>query len=177
MHARKSCPWCLPFLATSSAGGKPLWDRIVSLLVLGLSYAVAEAVHVAMVIGQPLFVRRIGQEAERAVEKGQPAGIRLQLSEPAVSDLRQFPVDVFQTGSGTSSNINLTKSSYTWRVSVPAAPSIRTILSTWGRAATTSFPPPSASAPVSPCKKGMIRMSSATSGSGRGNQRIFRSQL
>jgi len=33
----------------------PLWGRIVSMLVLGLFYAVAEAVHVAMVIGQPPF--------------------------------------------------------------------------------------------------------------------------
>ncbi len=38
-----------------SPAGNPIWARIISMLVLGIAYAVAETVLVALVIGQVLF--------------------------------------------------------------------------------------------------------------------------
>lgn len=58
--------------SNTSPTDNPVWSRIVSMLVLGFAYAVAEAVLIAIVIGQVLFgifsrrqnepLKRMGQQ-------------------------------------------------------------------------------------------------------------------
>ncbi len=89
----------------SSAGGKPLWGRIVSMLVLGLSYAVAEAVIVAMVIGQLLFLifgkkqneplKRVGQQVSAYI-------YQILLFLTFNSEHRPFPYQGWGEDGGTS---------------------------------------------------------------------------
>jgi fumarate hydratase class II len=71
--------------------------------------------------------------------------------------MQHFPVDVFQTGSGTSSNMNANEVIATLASRLLGEPVNPTITSTAARAATTSSRPPSTSAPPWPCTNNCCR--------------------
>ena len=73
--------------------------------------------------------------AAGADREGDPAAPRAR-SRPGKHD-EQFPIDVFQTGSGTSSNMNANEVIANLATKRCGSPCIRTITSTWARAATT----------------------------------------
>ena len=108
----------------------------------------------------PAFIRAVALIKQCAAEVNAKLGVL----EPAIAEaigraaeeivaghhLEQFPVDVFQTGSGTSTNMNANEVIATLASrGSPGSQSAPTTMSTWGRAAMTRSPRPSTSAPPS----------------------------
>ncbi len=90
--------------------------------------------------------------------KGTAAAIRSAALQVAAGDLDgQFPVDVFQTGSGTSSNMNANEVIASLASSGAKNPCTPTTRSTWARVPTTSSRPRSRSRPCWPAANACCR--------------------